>query len=139
MKIITTVATAACTLLVASFVLRAQEPAQQPQPPAGRGERGGQPPAAPGPAAKPLVPVAASTLAKHPEPYYGERVSLTGAVEASVGKLAFSVDQDKTKTMEQQVLVVVPRLNAPIDGLRDQRHQHVRHRSRAAAAAADDG
>src|SRR5205807_6928563 len=72
-------------------------------------------PAAPGPPAKPLVPVAASTLAKHPEPYYGERVSLTGAVEATLGKLAISVDQDKTKTMEQQVLVVAPRLNTPTD------------------------
>jgi len=103
-----------CMVLVASFALQAQQ----------RGQRGTQPPAQPGqpaaaassaPAPKPLVPVAASTLAAHPEAYYGERVTMTGAIEQSLGKLVFSVDQDKTKTSEQQVLVLAPRLNTPID------------------------
>jgi cytochrome c556 len=117
MKNLIAVAAATCTIFVASLALQAaqrgqrggeQPPAQPPAPPS-------QPAAPAGPPAKPLVPVAASTLAAHPEMYYGERVTMTGAVEQSVGKLAFSVDQDKTKTMEQQVLVLAPRLNSPVD------------------------
>ena len=104
----------ACLVFFASFSVTAQQ----------RGQRGGQPPAQPGqpaaaapatPAPKPVVPVAASTLAAHPEAYYGERVTMTGAVEQTLGTLAFSVDQDKTKSMEQQILVLAPRLNSPVD------------------------
>ena len=115
MKSFITAAAAACGILFASFALDAQQ----------RGQRGEQPPAPPAqpgqaaapaaPAPKPLVPVAASTLAAHPETYYGERVTMTGAIEESLGKLAFSVDQDKTKTTEQQILVLAPRLNSPVD------------------------
>ena len=36
---------------------------------------------APAPALKPIVPVAASTLAKDPKPFFGEVVSVTAAVE----------------------------------------------------------
>lgn len=64
---------------------------------------------------KALVPVAASTLAKNPDAYYGERVTLTGTVEHSLSRLAFSVDQDKTKNTGNEVLVLAPRLNAPVD------------------------
>jgi hypothetical protein len=101
-------------LSMASFALRAQEPAQ---PQRGRGGRGEQPaPAAPaGPAQKPLVPVAASTLATHPDPYYGVHVTMTGAVEAKLNTLVFSVDQDKTKSTGKEVLVLAPRMNAPVD------------------------
>jgi len=101
-------------LSMASFALRAQEPAQ---PQRGRGGRGEQPaPAAPArPAQKPLVPVAASTLATHPDPYYGVHVTMTGAVEAKLNTLVFSVDQDKTKSTGKEVLVLAPRLNAPVD------------------------
>ena len=111
------IAVAACTIVIGSLALEAAQRGQ-------RGQRGGeQPPAQPtgqpaapaGPPAKPLVPVAASTLAAHPETYYGERITMTGTVEQSLGKLAFSVDQDKTKTLEQQILVLVPRLNSPVD------------------------
>src|SRR5438093_10228098 len=111
------VAVAACALLIGSLALEAQQRGQRgqrggEQPPA---QPGGQPAAPAGPPAKPLVPVAASTLAAHPETYYGERVTMTGAVEQSLGKLVFSVDQDKTKTLEQQILVLAPRLNSPVD------------------------
>ncbi len=130
MKNFIAAATATCAIVAGSLALNAfaeaaalQQAGQRGQ----RGQRGGeQPPAQPSgqpgqpatpaaPAAKPLVPVAASTLAAHPENYYGERVTMTGAVEQNVGKLAFSVDQDKTKTLEQQVLVLAPRLNSPVD------------------------
>ena len=120
MKKLITAAAAVCLVLFAPFALQAQQRGQ-------RGQRGEQPPAQPGqppataaaaaaaPAPKPLVPVAASTLAAHPETYYGERVTMTGAIEQSLGKLVFSVDQDKTKTTDQQILVLAPRLNIPVD------------------------
>ena len=107
MKKLITVAAVACLILFASFALQAQQRGQRgqrgEQPPAAPAQPG-QPPAAPaGPAPKPLVPVAASTLAAHPETYYGERVTMTGAIEQTLGKLAFSVDQDKAKTLDQQI------------------------------------
>lgn len=111
-------AVAACAIVIGSFAAQAQQRGQ-------RGQRGGgeQPPAAPAgqppaPAAtpaKPLVPVAASTLAAHPETYYGERVTMSGAVEQTIGTLVFSVDQDKTKTLDQQILVIAPRMNSPVE------------------------
>src|SRR5207302_7710134 len=47
--------------------------------------------------------------------YYGENVTMTGAVEQKVNALAFSVDQDKTKSTGKEILVLAPRMNAPID------------------------
>jgi hypothetical protein len=77
----------------------------------------GQPPAPPpaGTPPKPLVPVAASTVATNPDPYVGEYVTLTGAVEANLSKTSFSVDQDKTKTTGKDVLVLAPNLQKPAD------------------------
>src|SRR5438093_12997623 len=97
------------TIAAASFVLRAQEPQQ------GRGAPPAQPAAAPAPVVKPLVPVAASTLASHPDQHIGERVTMTGAVEQKLNALVFSVDQDKTKSTGKEVLVLAPRMNAPVD------------------------
>jgi hypothetical protein len=59
--------------------------------------------------------VAASTLAAHPETYYGEGVSLTGAVEQLLSKSAFSVDQGKTKKPGAEVLIIAPTLQQPVD------------------------
>ena len=111
-------AVAACAIVIGSFATQAAQQRGQ------RGQRGGgeQPPATPAgqpaaPAAapaKPLIPVAASTLAAHPETYYGERVTMTGTVEQALGTLVFSVDQDKGKTLDQQILVLAPRMNAPV-------------------------
>jgi hypothetical protein len=111
-------AVAACAIVMGSFATQAAQQRGQ------RGQRGGgeQPPATPAgqpaaPAAapaKPLIPVAASTLAAHPETYYGERVTMTGTVEQAFGTLVFSVDQDKGKTLDQQILVLAPRMNAPV-------------------------
>src|SRR5688572_4699585 len=76
----------------------------------------GQPPAPPpGTPPKPLVPVAASSVAANPEPYVGEYVTLTGAVEANLSKTSFSVDQDKTKSTGKDVLVLAPNLQKPAD------------------------
>src|SRR5438477_6954130 len=113
MRRLTTATIAATfTIAAASFALRAQEPQQ------GRGTPLVQPaaaPATPAPPAKPLVPVAASTLASHPDQYFGERVTMTGAVEQKLNALVFSVDQDKTKSTGKEVLVLAPRMNAPVD------------------------
>ena len=79
----------------------------------------GQGPQAPPPAAntppKPLVPVAASSVANNPDPYVGEYVTMTGAVEANLTKTSFSVDQDKTKTTGKEVLVLAPTLQKQAD------------------------
>ena len=54
---------------------------------------GGQaPPPAANTPPKPLVPVAASSVAANPDQYVGEYVTMTGAVEALLTKTSFSVD-----------------------------------------------
>src|SRR2546422_3407295 len=81
--------------------------ATQAPPPAGTGQRG-RPPQA-------LVPVAASTLAANPDQFVGMTVTLTAAVDQTYGGTAFSVDQDKSKSAGQDVLVLAPLLNAPVE------------------------
>jgi cytochrome c556 len=120
-----TLIVAACALLAVSIAAQQQQPPPPPQqqPPAppeqqGRGGRGrgGQPgaPATPAAPAKPYIPLAASTLADHPDKYYGELVTVSGAVEQALSKLAFSVDQDKTKTTGKDVIVIAPTLMEPV-------------------------
>lgn len=90
--------TGAALILVVSatsFALRAQGPG------------GGQP-------ARPIVPVAASTLAKNPAPYVGELVAVTATVEQVLSKLAFTVDQDRSKSSTEDVLVFARVLNEPV-------------------------
>lgn len=79
--------------------------------------QGGSPATSP----KPVVPVAASTLAANPDPYYGQYVSLIGAVEEILSKLAFSVDQNALKAQrtttsaEDDVLILAPTLHSPVE------------------------
>lgn len=80
-------------------------PEQTPAAPAGRGAR---PPQA-------LVPVSATTLAANPDQFLGMTVTLTAAVDQRFGATAFSVDQDKAKSAGQDVLVLAPLLNAPVE------------------------
>lgn len=119
-------AAAAAVLTSAIAAWAAAQPQPQPRPGAdrqasGQGSQAGapqQPSPAPGPPAappKPLVPVAASTLAATPETYYGEPVSLAGALEENLSRTAFSVDQDRTKRTGKDVLVVAPNLQRQID------------------------
>lgn len=76
----------------------------------------GPPQAAPaGTPPKPLVPVAASSVAANPDSYVGEFVTMTGAVEANLSKTSFSVDQDKTKPTGKDVLVLAPTLQKPAE------------------------
>jgi cytochrome c556 len=115
----------ALAVLVATYAsARAQQPPAPAQPPAtaapSQPAGAAKPPATPAPApaaapAKPLIPVAASTLADHPDTYYGENVTMTGAVEQTLAQLTFSVDQDKTKSTGKEVLVIAPRLSGAVD------------------------
>src|SRR5438477_7193369 len=98
-------------LVVALASLSAQQPQQPPQQPAAQAPaQPAAPPPAPGTPPKPLVPLAASTLAANPDPYIGEWVTVTAAVEQSLAPLAFSMDQDKTKSTGKEVLVLAPRM-----------------------------
>ena len=77
---------------------RAQQPAAQ----------------APAPPLKPLVPVAASTLASNPDAYLGENVTVVGAVEQILSPSAFSIDQSRGKSTADTVLILTPTLSAPV-------------------------
>jgi cytochrome c556 len=100
---------AAAILLVASMAIAvAQQPQQPPQPAAGRG---GAPAAA---SAKPIVPVAASTIAANPDPYLGQYISLTAAVGQGLTKSTFSVDQDRTKS-DKDILIIAPTLAGTVE------------------------
>src|SRR5687768_10176338 len=71
-----------------------------------------QRPAAPAPggqpAARPTLPAAASSIAAKPEMYYGQLVSVYATVEKSLAPLAFTLDQDQTKSTGQEVIVLAP-------------------------------
>jgi hypothetical protein len=100
----------ALALLALSLAgVRAQQtpPPAAPGQPAPAGQRGRPP--------QPLVPVAASTLAANPDPFVGMTVTLTAPVEQRYGSTAFSVDQNRAKTEAQDVLILAPLLNAPVE------------------------
>jgi hypothetical protein len=67
------------------------------------------------PASKTLVPLAASTLARNPDPLYGTNVTLTAAVERILSRTTFTVDQDKTKSTGQEILIVAPAMTGLVD------------------------
>ena len=74
------------------------------------GLRAAQGPPAQGGGAKPLVPMTASTIAREPAAHIGENVSMMAAVETVLSKTIFTVDQDKTKSTGQEVIVIAPTL-----------------------------
>jgi cytochrome c556 len=109
--------------LVASITIAVaqQPPPQQPAPPQPStakpatpaqpaGQRGGNPSTP----SKPIVPVAASTLLANVDQYVGEYISLTAAVEQTLTKSAFSVDQDKTKS-DKEILVIAPTMTGTVE------------------------
>jgi cytochrome c556 len=85
------VAAAACSVLVATIAVRAQQP---PGPPPG----------------KPLVPLATSSLLLHPELYVGETVALVGTVDRTLSRTAFAVVEDKSKPSPKNLLILAPSL-----------------------------
>jgi len=61
-----------------------------------------------------MVPMTASSILRNPDAHVGETVSMMATVEAIVSKTAFTMDQDKTKSTGQELLVIAPGLtNAP--------------------------
>ena len=103
-----------------------QPPAQPPAQPAGGppaqpgnqtpGNAGPGRPAAPGaPAPRAAVPAAASSIAAKPEAFYGQYVTVYATVEKSLAPLAFTLDQDKTKSTGKEVIVLAPRLHEPVE------------------------
>lgn len=99
------VAVASMALVSAAVLTSAQGGAPQQQQAAVN-------PAAP---TKALVPVAASTLATRPDGYVGEFVTVSATVERSLSKLAFTIDQDRTKATGQEVLVLAQRMSDPVE------------------------
>jgi cytochrome c556 len=94
--------TRACLAAAMIFLASAQQ-----APPTPGAQRGGPP--------QPLVPVAASTLAANPDSFVGMTVTLTAPVDQTYGGSAFSVDQDRTKSADKDVLILAPLLNAPVE------------------------
>lgn len=76
-----------------------------------RAEQG--PPAQAG--ARPLVPMTASSILRDPKAHVGENVSMMATVEAILSRTAFVMDQDRSKSTGQEVLVLAPTLTAPPD------------------------
>lgn len=94
----------------------AQQPAPQPPSPAAPATPEAQRPGnAPPQAPRPALPAAASSIAAKPESFYGQYVSIYAPVERSLAPLAFTVDQDKTKSTGKDVIVLAPRLHEPVE------------------------
>ena len=111
---------AAATLAMVSAAVLGQPPAQNTsaaQPAAPQDQRPGAPAAggaAPAPP-KTAMPAAASSIAAKPESFYGQYVTVYATVEKALSPTVFSVDQDKSKTTGQEVIVVAPRLHEPVE------------------------
>lgn len=93
--------------LATAIGLRAQGP-----PPPGQAPQGAPPAAPAAPAARPMIPMTAASLVRDPGSYIGENVSLMASVDAVLSRTAFTIDQNKTATTGQDVLVIVQTLSA---------------------------
>jgi mono/diheme cytochrome c family protein len=58
--------------------------------------------------------VAASSVIAKPDQWVGEYVALTSVIDASLGPMTFTVDQDKTKSTGNDVLVLAHRMSDPV-------------------------
>ena len=90
----------------------AQQPPATPAAPAGN-QSAAAPPGGP-PPPRPILPAAASSLAAKPDAFYGQVVSIYAPVEATLTPTAFAVDQDRTKSTGQDVVIIAPRLHEPV-------------------------
>ena len=75
--------------------------------------RAQQAPPAPAPAAKPLIPAAASSVAANPQQYLGQLLTVYAAVERIVSPTTFTIDQDPRKSGVGEVEVLVPDWTTP--------------------------
>jgi cytochrome c556 len=111
----------AAAMTVWIVTVAAQQPPQPVPTPAQ--PAAGQPPARPGggppgggaPAPRVAVPAAASSIAAKPEAFYGQYVTVYATVEKELTSLAFTLDQDKTKSTGKEVIVLAPRMHEKIE------------------------
>ena len=68
---------------------------------------------APAPAAKPLIPAAASSIAANPEQFLGQMVTVYATVERIVSPTLFTLDQDPRRSGIGEVEVLVPDWTIP--------------------------
>jgi hypothetical protein len=59
-----------------------------------------------------MIPMTAASLVRDPAAYIGENVSLMATIDAVLSRTAFSIDQNKTASTGQDVLVIVQTLSA---------------------------
>ena len=111
-RAVAAVAALGITLAVAAG--SAQQKPAPPTPAPAQDPRPATPPAGGQPATRPTLPAAASSIAAKPEMYYGQLVSVYATVEKSLAPLAFTLDQDQTKSTGQEVIVLAPRLHEPV-------------------------
>jgi len=89
------------------------------------------------PPAKPLVPVAASSIASNPDAFIGQTVTVTASVDRVVSSTTFTIDQDAKGTGSGDVLVLaealtaVPEVNSYVTVI----GEVVRHEGKAAIRA----
>ena len=94
-------------IVVLPFVVSVAAQRGAPQGEGGRGNA---------PAQKPYVPVGTTAIAKTPDQYLGEAVTVTASVDAVLSKSAFSIDQRiKNAPSGTPLLVLAPILNAPLE------------------------
>ena len=67
-----------------------------------------------GAAPKPLVPASATSILADPKAFDGQMVTVYAAVDRILSPTSFTVDQDVTKSGTGDLLVVAPRLTAPV-------------------------
>jgi len=93
--------------LVISTATMSIAAAQRGAPPEGRGNA---------PAPKPYVPAGTSAIAKNPDQFLGQPVTVTANVETILSKSAFAIDQRvKGAPAGTPLLVISPILNAPVE------------------------
>jgi len=106
----------ATTLVAVSVAVLAQAPAQNTSAAEPAGNRPAGAPAGGGPPApRAAMPAAASSIAAKPENFYGQYVTVYAAVEKSLSPTVFSVDQDRSKTTGEELIIVAPRLHQPVE------------------------
>lgn len=98
---------AAAGVMAVLGVTAAGQTAQRGTPP----QRGAAPA---GPPPKPLVPADANAVAAKPDVYAGEGVTISASVVDRVAPTAFTIGQAGMTAPGQVVLVLAPRLNAPL-------------------------
>jgi hypothetical protein len=108
-------AAAVAALSIVAAGASSQAPAQKPPASPATPPAGNQSAAAPqAPPPKPILPAAASSIAAKPDAFYGQVVSIYAPVEATLTPTAFAVDQDRTKSTGQDVVIIAPRLHEPV-------------------------